>query len=138
MANDLYTKGRQNLIGSVDLLNDTIKASLVDTGVYSPSITTDEFIDDIPNNAIISTQTLSGKSITDGVFDASNPTFINVPSSANTIELVVIWQDTGTPANSALIAYIDTATGLPTTPNDGNITVTWDDGTNKIFKITTG
>jgi hypothetical protein len=34
--------------------------------------------------------------------------------------------DTGTAATSPLVAYIDTGvTGLPVTPNGGNITVTW-------------
>jgi hypothetical protein len=47
----------------------------------------------------------------------------------------VIYKDTGTAATSPLIAYIDTATGLPVTPNGGDITVTWDNGSNKIFKL---
>ena len=50
-------------------------------------------------------------------------------------EALLIYKDTGTEATSPLIAYIDTATGLPVTPNGGNITVTWDNGTNKIFKL---
>lgn len=36
---------------------------------------------------------------------------------------------------SPLIAFIDTATGLPVTPNGGDITVAWDSGANKIFKL---
>ena len=32
-------------------------------------------------------------------------------------------------------AYIDTATGLPITPNGGDIIVTWDNGINKIFRL---
>ncbi len=34
-----------------------------------------------------------------------------------------------------LIAYIDTATGMPVTPNGGDITIAWDNGANKIFKL---
>jgi hypothetical protein len=34
-----------------------------------------------------------------------------------------------------LIAYIDTATGLPVTPNGQNITVSFDNGSNRIFKL---
>jgi hypothetical protein len=34
-----------------------------------------------------------------------------------------------------LIAYIDTATGLPVTPGGGDIDITWDNGSNKIFKL---
>jgi hypothetical protein len=28
-----------------------------------------------------------------------------------------------------------TGSGLPVVPNGGNITVTWDNGTNRIFKV---
>jgi len=34
-----------------------------------------------------------------------------------------------------LIAFIDTATNLPVTPNGGDIIVAWDNGANKIFKL---
>ncbi|MNC44515.1 hypothetical protein D3C75_934250 [compost metagenome] len=51
------------------------------------------------------------------------------------IEAIVIYADTGTESTSPLIAFIDTATGLPITPNGGDIIVTWDNGTNKIFKV---
>jgi uncharacterized protein YigE (DUF2233 family) len=38
----------------------------------------------------------------------------------------VIYIDTGTAGTSPLVAYIDTGvTGLPVTPNGGNINVTW-------------
>jgi hypothetical protein len=31
--------------------------------------------------------------------------------------------------------YIDAATGLPLTPNGGDVTIQWDNGANKIFKL---
>ena len=49
--------------------------------------------------------------------------------------MIIIYKDTGTEATSPLIAMIDTATGLPITPNGGDIIVTWDNGVNKIFKV---
>ena len=55
--------------------------------------------------------------------------------SGSTINAIVIVKDTGTEATSPLIAYIDTATGLPITPNGGDIIVTWDNGINKIFRV---
>lgn len=48
---------------------------------------------------------------------------------------IVIVRDTGADATSPLIALIDTATGLPVTPNGGDITIQWDSGANKIFKL---
>ena len=47
----------------------------------------------------------------------------------------MLYRDTGVEATSALIAYIDTATGLPITPNGGDIIVNWDNGANKIFRL---
>jgi hypothetical protein len=44
-----------------------------------------------------------------------------------------IYDDTH--ASDALIAYIDTATGLPFTPSGGDIEVQWDSGANAIFKL---
>ncbi len=34
-----------------------------------------------------------------------------------------------------LVAYIDSATGLPVIPNGGDITITWDSGANRIFAL---
>jgi len=46
----------------------------------------------------------------------------------------VLYQHTG--AESALLLLlIDTATGLPCTPNGGDITLSFDNGANKIFKL---
>jgi len=60
-------------------------------------------------------------------------TFTSVTGAS--IEAIVLYKDTGTDSTSPLIAFIDTATGLPITPNGGDIIVTWDNGPNKIFKL---
>jgi hypothetical protein len=77
--------------------------------------------------------TLSSKSASGGAADAADVTFSSV--SGTSIEAILLYKDTGSAATSPLIAYIDTATGLPITPNGGDIIVTWDNGTNKIFKL---
>jgi hypothetical protein len=38
-------------------------------------------------------------------------------------------------SSSPLICIFDTATNLPVTPNGGDITIQFDNGTNKIFKL---
>jgi len=50
-------------------------------------------------------------------------------------ESIDIYKDTGTESTSYLIANINSATGLPVTPNGGDIIVQWDNGSNKIFKL---
>ena len=135
MANALYDKGRQRVLeGQFNWLTDTIKVLMVDTGAYTVNLGTHEFLSDIASSARITTPvTLTGKATAGGAADAADVTFSAV--SGPSIEALIIYKDTGTEATSPLIAYIDTATGLPITPNGGDIIVTWDNGTNKIFKL---
>lgn len=135
MANALFDKGRQRFLeGQFTWTTDTIKAVLVDTGTYTPNLSAHEFLSDISGGARIATSgAFSGKSATGGAADANDVTFTSVTGAS--IEAIVIYKDTGSDATSPLIAYIDTATGLPITPNGGDIIVTWDNGPNKIFKL---
>ena len=75
----------------------------------------------------------TGKATTGGAADANDVTFTSVTGAS--IDAIVLYKDTGTDSTSPLIAFIDTATGLPITPNGGDIIVTWDNGANKIFKL---
>lgn len=135
MANALYDKGREGFLdGSIDWDTHTIKAVLVDTGAYTVDLAAHDNLDDIPSGARISTSgALASKTVTNGVADAADVTFTAV--SGATVEAVVIYKDTGTESTSRLIAYIDTATGLPLTPNGADVNVVWDNGANKIFKL---
>ena len=135
MANVLYNSGRQKFLeGSISWSSDNIKAILVDTGVYTFS-TAHDFLDDITGGSIIATSgNFASKTTTDGIADAADVTFTAV-STPTSVEALVIYKDSGSAATSPLIAYIDTATGLPVTPNGGDITVAWDNSTNKIFKL---
>lgn len=135
MANTLFDKARQRFLeAQINWQTDTIKVYLVDTGAYTPQTSVHEFLSDIPTSArIAGPVTLTSKSTTGGAADAADVTFTSV--SGASIEAIVIYSDSGTESTSPLIAYIDTATGLPITPNGGDIIVTWDNGTNKIFKV---
>ena len=135
MANALYDKGRQGFLeGSIDWDTDTIKAVLIDAADYTVNLATHQYLSDIPSAARVATSAaLSGKTVTNGVADANDFTFTAV--SGDPSEALVIYKDTGTEGTSRLIAYIDTATGLPVTPNGGDINVAWDNGANKIFKL---
>jgi len=135
MANALYGLGREKFLdGSIAILTDNIKCVLVDTATYTVAIDTDEFLSDIPSGERVATSSNMGtKTATLGVFDAADVTFTAVTGDVS--EALVIYKDSGVASTSPLIAYIDTATGLPVTPNGGDITVTWDSGANKIFKL---
>lgn len=135
MANTLYDKARELfLTAQIDWMTDNIKTILVDTGSYTANFTTHQYLSDIPSSARIGPQVLlTGKAVTAGAADANDATFSAV--SGPSIETIVLFKDTGVEGTSPLLAYIDTATGLPITPNGGDIIVTWDNGTNKIFRL---
>ena len=135
MANALYDKGREKfLTGAISWTGDNIKAVIVDLADYTVNLATHEFLSDVPSGGRVATSpNLGGKTATNGVADATDAVFTAV--TGDQAEAVIIYKDTGTAATSPLIAYIDSATGLPVTPNGGDITVTWDNGTNKIFKL---
>ncbi len=134
MASALYDKGRNAFLkGDVDMLVDTIKIALLKT-THTPNLTTHDFWDDVSADQVGSSVTLGTKDATDGIFDAADATFPTVTGVE--CSYICIYHDTGTPATSTLIALLDTdVTGLPVTPNGGDIEVQWAATTNKIFKL---
>jgi len=134
MANALYTKAKQHLIdGTIDLDTNDIRAILVDGADYTPVLATHETLANIPSGARVAVSgALTSKTVTDGVFDAADVTLAAV--TGDQFEYIALYQHTG--AESALLlALLDTATGIPCTPNGGDITIQWDSGANKIFKL---
>lgn len=135
MANVLYDKGREGFLdGSIDYDTDSIKVVGVDHGTDTPAPASDANLSDIGAGARVFTSgNLTTKTVASGVADADD---VVVPTvSGASVESINLYKDTGSAATSRLIAYIDSATGLPVTPNGGDITIVWDAGANKIFKL---
>lgn len=135
MANALYTAGREGFLGGTnDWDTNTIKLVFIDHGVDTPVPATDANLSDLLGGARIGTSgAFASKSITGGTADAADVTVATVTGAQ--FESVNIYEDSGVESTSSLLVYIDTATGLPTTPNGGDITVQWDNGANKIFTL---
>lgn len=135
MPNALYGLGREGFLGSdIDWDADTIKVVAIDTAAYTVAIDTHQFLSDIAAGARIAiSAALSTKTKALGVANAANVVWSAVTGAS--IEAIAIYQDTGVEGTSRLIAYIDTATGLPVTPNGGDINLNWDTGADKIFKL---
>lgn len=125
MANAIYPLYKQALLdgdANVDLNDLTVKVALVDTGVYTYS-SAHQFLTSL-SGVIGTAQTIANTTVTNGLFDGDNVTYTAV--TGNSVEALVIYIDTGTAGTSRLVAYIDTSvTGLPVTPNGGDITITW-------------
>lgn len=142
MADALYDKGRNSfLTGDIDWVNDTIRIGLLDGASYTPDLANHDFFDDLSGFKGESSGTgrADGSPIltptaVDGVADALD-TEITAVAAGPALEYVVCYKDTGVDGTSNLIFLLDSATGLPVTPNGGNITLAWADTANKIFKL---
>lgn len=128
----MYTAAKTAfLTGGIDLVNDTIKAALIDTADYTFSASHED-MDDVGATAVVAEGTLAGKSVVGGVFDANDVTLSNV--SGDSVEAVILYKDAGG-GSTLLICYIDTGDGFPLTPNGGQVDIVWDNGANKIFSL---
>lgn len=137
MSTFLYDEGRDNFAnGNIDWVNDDIRLVFIDDADYIVDSALDSTLADIgaPARVAISAASLASKSTADGIVDADDHT-INAVSGDVFEAIVIVKYDTGTPDNSLLIAYIDNYSGLPATPNGGNITVAFPNDANKIFKL---
>lgn len=126
MANAIYPKYKEALLNgsaNTNMSTGTVKIALVDTGTYTYSAA-HEFLTSL-TGTVGTAPTLGTKTFTDGTFDAADTSWTAVTGA--TAEALVVYIDTGTAGTSRLVAYIDTGvTGLPVTPNGGNINITFD------------
>jgi len=124
MANALYPKWKEALVqaSANSALTGTVKAALVDTGTYTYSAA-HQFFSDL-SGVVGTPQAIGTHTYTNGTFDAADATFTAVTGAS--VEALVLYIDTGTTTTSRLVGYLDTGqTGLPVTPNGGDITITW-------------
>lgn len=135
MANALYDKGRENILGAdIDWDAATIKLVFVDEADDTIDLANDDALDDRAVASRVATSgAFTGKTKTNGVADADDVTVATV--TGDQFESIDLFKDTGTESTSLLICNIDTATGLPATPSGGDIVVRWDSGANRIFKL---
>jgi hypothetical protein len=125
MANAIYPKFKEAILtgaANSNMSSTNVRVALVDTGTYTYNAS-HEFLTSL--SGIVGTAQLIGsKTFVNGVFDGADVTYTAV--SGASVEALVIYIDTGTAGTSRLVAYIDTGvTGLPVTPNGGDISVTW-------------
>lgn len=138
MTAALYDKGRQAFLeGNIDWTNDDIRVVLIDTALYTVDLANHDFLDDVAGGSRVAVggASLANKSSTDGTADADD--YVISAVSGASIEAMIIYLHTGSDATARLIAYLDSAsvTGLPLTPNGGDVTIAWDNGADKIFTL---
>jgi hypothetical protein len=129
MANAVYPIYKKALLdGAADsALTGTgatgLYCALVDTGTYTYNAAHD-FYNDL-SGVVGTDQEITTVTTTGGLIDGDNLTYTAV--TGNSVEALVLYRkNAGANTTWRLVAYIDTGvTGLPVTPNGGNITVTW-------------
>lgn len=132
MANVLLPKWKaaQNRALTPDLAGGAvnIKAVLLNVSGVGTTYTysaAHEFLSDIPAGARTATSgNLANKTVAaaDGTFDSDDPVFTGAVGDIS--EAIALYHDTGVATTSRIIAYFDTGvTGLPVTPNSGDINV---------------
>jgi hypothetical protein len=142
VASQLFDAGREGfLAGEIDWDGAVIKAALVRGYTFSAA---HRFVSDVTNaggTLVAVSGALINKTISAGVADAADTSFAAVPTGA-AIPAVVVFQSSAVTGGAdvaasaqRLICYIDTATGLPVTPNGQAINLSWDNGASRIFKL---
>lgn len=152
MPNFVYNKAKESFLGgtnTVDLLGASIGVALVSSGYTANSSSTAAVLNDVVASTSVGTVIVktaylstSDRSITNGVFDAADITVSSVPGTTPIDKIIIFQAATSNQTDtsvlqtaSRLIAYLDQAGGLPVTPGGANITVSWDNGDNKIFRL---
>ena len=130
MANAIYPLYKQGLLSGSSNLDLTQTSST--TAPYVAMVNTSSYTYSSSHQSysslagIVGTdQQITSPSVTNGTFNGATVTFTSVTGS--TVGALVIYRkNAGANTTWALVLYEDTSvTGLPVTPNGGNIVITW-------------
>ena len=134
MATIIHTDWLNGMLGSpthsvVDFDTDNIDASLLDETDSGTITAANVDYDEVDAADVVATDDVSVSGISGGVVSLTGAvTFSSV--SGDAADYLTVWKNSGTPATSPLIITWDSAsTGLPVTPNGGDITATWGSST---------
>ena len=109
---------------SIDILTSDIRIALVDDADYTANLTNDDFLADVPGGARVAVSgALTTKDFTGITYDADNVSIAGV--SGDEFEEIIGYIHTGSDSTARLIWRMTSATGLPFTPNGGQIDTTW-------------
>lgn len=141
MANALFDPGREGILDdTISMSVGVIKVVTVRGYTFSAA---HKFMNEVTATGTLhgTPQTLGSKTYTGGVFDAADAVFTALGANASN-HSVLIYQASAVTGGAdvaataqRLIAFIDTGTNFPIVPNGGDVTIQWDNGANKIFKL---
>ena len=137
MATVVHTDLLNGMLGApthsvIDFDTDDIDASLLDS-LDSGTITS-ATVDyaEVNSGTVVATAGVTVTGITGGVASASAITFTTV--TGDEADYLTVWKNSGTASTSPLaITWDSVSTGLPVTPNGGDITATF--GSNQLLTL---
>jgi hypothetical protein len=142
LANSLFDSAREGFLdGSIDWDTAVIKIALVRGYTFNAA---HRFVTDVTGASgvlHVTSGALTAKTVTGGVADAADVSFTAVASNTGNHSVLIFQASAVTGgadvAASAqrLIGWIDTGTNFPIVPNGGDVTIAFDNGANKIFKL---
>lgn len=142
MATIVFNEWLDSMLGdpthsAIDIDGDNIDASLLDATDANggTALTASNVVDydDVNDADVVATDDVGVSSIADGVVTLTGAvTFSSVTGDA--ADYLIVWKNSGTASTSPLMIVWDSAsTGLPVTPNGGDITATW--GSNQLVTL---
>ena len=130
MATRIHTDWLNGMLGApthsvIDFDTDNIDASLLDqtdSGDVTAAIVD---YDEVNAATVVATANVGVSTISGGIVTLTGAvTFTSVTGDA--ADFLSVWKNSGTPATSPMAITFDSAsTGIPVTPNGGDITATW-------------
>jgi len=126
MANRLYDNYGNLLLGNgthalPDWDTDNIRAMLIDESDITLNTTTQQDLADIVAANVAESANLTVAAPSGGAVDVTDFTFSTV--TGDPADSLHWYLETGTDSTSTMMICMDTATGLPVTPNGGDISV---------------
>jgi hypothetical protein len=127
MADALYDDARNNFLGNgvhgeTDLDTDDIRVILYDEGADALNLADVDLADILAGARIAVSPNLTSKTVgtaATGAFDHADETYTTV--SGASVESLVYYEHNATEGLAPLLFNIDGWTGLPFTPNGGNV-----------------
>jgi len=142
MASALFDPGREGFLdGTIDWDTAVFKVALLRSYSF---VASHKFVSDVTGAGGVlhaTSAALAGVAKTNGIADANDLTFTTPAANASN-HVLLLFQSSAVTGGAdvaataqRLVAYIDTGTGIPVVPNGADISVAWDNGANKIFKL---
>lgn len=123
MANQLYPKGKEAILGGdADWDAHEFRVALIgNAGAYNAA---HQYRSSLAAVIATSSVAMTGKTKTNGAAGAANMT-VAFPTVTQDAKAIVVYRVVGSAATDLLIAWIDTADGLPHTQNGQDFGIEW-------------